>query len=154
MPNPRVLALIALMLIVSPPPASAWRTSLSEPGTNGASALAVDEHGNPVAAGFMAADDEVVGKFVVVKLAAGDGTSLWRYAIDDVGSNRAAAVAVDARGDVIAAGQTGFMDLDEPVGSLTVVKLAGPTGAELWRYDTDGALLTRALAVDPHGDGS
>jgi outer membrane protein assembly factor BamB len=118
-------------------------------------AVAVDAAGDVVAAGYT---ENPGTAFTVVKVHGSDGTELWRRTID-VGGNEAEAtsVAVDGAGDVVAAGV--FTDLTEPplpLAELAVVKLAGATGAELWRRTINGTAtgtdIARAVAVDGSGD--
>src|SRR5262245_43084256 len=112
-----------------------------------------------------AAGDVIVGVnrgrvFAIHKLSATTGTDLWVYELDSPGCCPSPdlecvpfAVTVDGNGDVVAAGRTfssatGFR--------FTVVKLAGITGSELWRYQTDGDSagldMARAVAVDSAND--
>src|SRR5262249_17150509 len=74
------------------------------------------------------------------------GAELWRH--QGVG---ALALALDAAGDVIAAGAS-------DVAQMRVTKLAGDTGQELWHRDIDGSAVTvnffvglRGVAVDGAG---
>jgi hypothetical protein len=126
-----------------------WRRSIFgiAPGSgNGANAVTTDAAGDVVATGFTqnGATDE---DFTVVKLASANGMEVWRQTLslssgNDVGND----VATDGAGDVIAVGSQTFVG-----GDFTVVKLAGGTGAELWRQDTNDGFAF-ALALYPGGD--
>jgi hypothetical protein len=115
-----------------------------------AAPLRVDASGD-VYAGAEQAD------FAVIKLAGGTGAELWRRVIAGVpgacgdDADRARTLAVDGAGDLIAGGQlyAGSCSRD-----MLVVKLAGATGAELWRYEmTSGDYATATgVAVDAAGD--
>jgi outer membrane protein assembly factor BamB len=104
----------------------------------GAQAVAVDGSGDVIAAGSI--DSSGGDDFMVIKFSAATGAELWRQQIDGTGdpyfeSEAARAVAVDASGDVIAAGYlskfyTGY--------NFTAIKFSGATGAELWRQQIDG----------------
>lgn len=80
----------------------------------------------------------------MAKLDGATGMEEWRQTIAGTGggSDDAYRIVTDAAGDAIVAGQTdasGFPIAD----SMTVVKLAGATGAEQWRF-----------VLDDHGEGS
>lgn len=106
-----------------------------------------------IAAGLL--DNQDTGlDFLVVRYTA-NGSESWRHVIDGPagGDDEATSVAVDGRGDVVAAG------VIENVGAGTdfaVVKLAGGTGAELWRRTFGGTANARDIArevrVDARGD--
>lgn len=96
--------------------------------------IAIDPNGDVVAVG-----DDLYSAFLAVKLRASDGALLWSAptTLDDPeGLEGAAAVAVDAAGDVFVAGS-----LDDPAWpdtattAVTTLKLAGPAGSILWRHD-------------------
>jgi hypothetical protein len=124
-----------------------WRLDV-----NGGAAFAVATDGD---------DDAVVGGFLhddfaVVKVDGASGKPVWTY--ERGGADRdldvARVVAVDAAGDVIAAGT-----IDDGViggADLVVVKLAGGTGSELWRYAVAGSSgdddVPVVLAVDASGN--
>lgn len=137
-----------------------WRhTTTGDVGT--VQDVAVDSAGDVVAAGGV----ELPGgtfDFTVKKLAGATGAELWAATI--VGSNPlrpgggANGVAIDANDDVIAVGATqngsGVFD----AGDLTVVKLSGATGSEIWRTNVPGPAVTGisgpvlaalAVAIDP-----
>jgi cysteine-rich repeat protein len=96
--------------------------------------------------------------FGVIALDATTGGELWRYTVDgtaigDADQDDAFAVAVDAAGDVLAVGRLSHSANDD---DLIAVKLAGATGAELWRTIVDGpnhnADVAQDLALAPNGD--
>ena len=116
------------------------------------SAVAVDAAGDVVAAG--STDNAAFGvvDFTVVKLAGANGAELWRYVFPAGLSGQANAVAVDAAGDVVAAG----LSSNSPSAyDFTVVKMAGGSGGELWRYLLNPANEideAQAVTVDRAGD--
>jgi hypothetical protein len=93
--------------------------------------------------------------FVVARLASSNGSELWRATLNGSSGagDEAESLAVDASGDVIAAGR---LDNLSSFWDLTVVKLAGATGNEIWRYTKDGTASQSEEAleveVDPAGD--
>ncbi len=109
-----------------------------------------------------ATDDKVVSAGIVNNDVTGNdftvmshflefGFPIWKTDID--GSipcnDRANAVAIDAAGDVVAAGALG----DNDFGTVFfVVKLDGNTGSELWRYSVTNDGEAFAVAVDSTGD--
>jgi hypothetical protein len=100
--------------------------------SDAALALAADGAGNLFAAGELGSLTSQLD-FTVVKLDAGSGNVSWSRSIaagTGAGSlGGAHAVAVDAQGNPIAAGNLGVY----PASDFTVVKLSGATGAELWQ---------------------
>jgi len=135
--------------------AELWRVVIAGSGRGGdlAIAVAVDGAGDVVAAGWTDNDTSGTGlDFLVVKLAGSTGAELWRYVLNPAdGDDEAYAVAVDSAGDVVAAGYTS----NTGPWDFTVVKLAGSTGAELWRYilnPADDFDLAFAVTVDAAGD--
>jgi cysteine-rich repeat protein len=137
--------------------AETWRTDLAgAPGVAVARALALRSGGAVVVAGRIFAVD--TGQDFTVVALAGDGREQWRYALDGSATGTedvddAVAVAVDAAGDVIAAG---VMSNTATGNDLVVVKLDGTTGMEAWRRVVDGANSrdddASAVAVDATGD--
>ncbi len=138
--------------------ATMWRTSVtgSPSAADVGRAVAVGG-GRVVVAGRMvlAADDP---DFAVVALDATTGIELWRHTIDGTvsGTNDnddAFDVAVDAAGDVVAAGRITNTNADD---DALIVKLAGATGAETWRTVIDGrsgnADVAQAITLAPSGD--
>jgi hypothetical protein len=136
----------------------AWAWQIDINGTANraeqARAVAVDGAGDVVAAGLTANSATEVDWFVI-KLAGATGTERWRAVVAGTagGDDRAAAVAVDGAGDVVAAGSTFNADtgLD-----FTVVKWSGGSGAEQWRAVINGPIngedQAQAVALDGAGD--
>jgi len=137
--------------------AQLWRSDLpGEPGNAVARALALRPGGASVVAGrlFTAATGQ---DFTVVALGA-DGGEQWRYTLDGtaVGAadlDEAFSVAVDANGDVVAAGVVSNAATDD---DLVVVKLDGITKVEKWSRVIDGANSNdddaSAVAIDLAGN--
>src|SRR6185503_469767 len=98
---------------------------------DGVSKVAVDAARNVVAVGAVT-NTGTQADFAVIKLDGADGVELWRRTLNGTanGSDRANAVAVDAAGDVFAAG---FLANTVGGADFTVVKFDGLTGAERWR---------------------
>lgn len=131
-----------------------WRRVIAagSPGDDAVRAIALDAQGDAIVAGTLeraqSGDD-----WLVAKLAAATGAELWRVTLDGDGSQDSPfAVALDPNGDVVAAGY--FQDA---AGRYRVgaVKLAGASGAEIWRFVlpvSGGADFAEALAVDAEGD--
>jgi hypothetical protein len=117
----------------------------SVPGSERASAAAIDPAGHPIFAGVTTEEDTVNrGRFTVVKIDKDTGVPHWITRVD---RGNASAVAVDAAGDVIAAGVLGD--------DMGIVKIRGTDGVELWRAQPrDAAPLgqARALALDSAGN--
>jgi len=102
-----------------------------------ASTVTVDAAGNVVAAGTIGNAGTGADLFLV-KLQGANGAEVWRQEVDGSGNDNdaATAVEVDSAGDVLAAGWTtrsGDSDAGRGV-DLTVVKLAGVDGSEVWRH--------------------
>lgn len=116
-----------------------WRNVLNGAAnrSDAARAIAVDATGNVVAVGYtQTVETPPSHDFTVVKLSGATGTELWRYAVHgSAGSGSAEAVAVDAEGNVIAAGGLGNSSTSF---DFTVVKLRGSDGQELWRQEING----------------
>ena len=96
--------------------------------------------------------------FAVVALDAASGGELWRVVIDgsaagDADADDVLGVAVDAAGDVLVVGRLSDVVTDD---DAVAMKLAGATGAELWRTvvkgGNDNADVFQALALDAAGD--
>jgi cysteine-rich repeat protein len=141
--------------------------------TDGSTAWRTDVAGDPVAAdlgravavggGHVVVAGRMVTTaggqdFAVVALDAATGAEAWRYVVD--GSATGAAdlddafgVAVDAAGEVIAVGRVSDAVSDA---DLVVAKLAGASGAELWRTTVKGGNNNdddaQAVALDAAGD--
>ena len=147
-----------------------WRTELRGTQTDGVYnnglAAVVDAEGNPIVAGNLQngpgptrGDPYTFGDFAVAKLDSSNGSEQWRFILAGPlipsGSSaytaaEAEVVAVDGAGDVIAAGEVHGPDSSS--GTLTVVKVAGATGALLWRNDLDIAWRSQAIVLDSAGD--
>ncbi|RMF22804.1 MAG: hypothetical protein D6760_06680 [Deltaproteobacteria bacterium] len=132
-----------------------WRYAVDPSGDYGyASSATADGNDDIVASGALLQ----VGTdydFTVAKLAGATGAEVWRYVLDGTasGADQSNDVAVDAFGDVLAAGEV------ENAGSasdFTVVKLSGSAGTESWRASIDGsasgAEAASTVLVDPAGD--
>src|SRR5262249_42897680 len=119
-----------------------------------ASALATDPTGDVVVAGTVEdAYGPVRGTdFFVAKLAGDSGAERWRRIVT-FPYGQPFAIAVDAHGDVVAAGVASAFATSS---DFEVLKLAGDTGADRWRTNlngTDGAFESaHALALAPDGD--
>jgi len=106
-------------------------------GSGWANAVTVDAAGNVVAAGHIHAHNTgTSSEFTVVKFDGASGAEFWRNMINAGANDLANAVAVDAAGNVTAAGisenpNTGI--------DFIVVKFDGATGQELWRHLIDGS---------------
>ncbi len=143
----------SVWLAVSPP-SSAWQRNINGRGESQGKAVAVDGVGDVVTAGGIASDERV--DFAVVKLAGATGSERWRRILTgkaDAGGE-ANAVAVDGRGDIVAAGYVG--GVARFPGQFAVIKLKGTNGGELWRRIITGkAARTReeatAVVVDSAG---
>jgi outer membrane protein assembly factor BamB len=130
-----------------------WRTTISGTATGSSDlplAIAVAPSGDVVSGGWT--QNAATGyDLEVVKLAAATGDVLWRSTIDGSLSpepffqvEAAVGIALDAAGDVGVAGRT----LSTRGGQLSVFKLAGGTGEEIWRRELNG------IGPDPQIDGA
>jgi hypothetical protein len=136
-----------------------WRRDIHGTADEGgfANALAVDAAENVLAAG-VTENTGTSADFTVVKLSGVNGAELWRRVINGTGNggDSADSIAVDAAGNVFAAGCIDCRT--DPRSHLTVVKLDGANGVERWRRIVRGTAesprlpFTTALAVDPLGD--
>jgi hypothetical protein len=134
-----------------------WRVGIV--GTSGggtAGGLALDAAGDVLVGGSVRNGGAPV--FAVVKLDGGTGGEMWRTEIagtDPMGNGLANAVAVDGAGDVVAAGYVSNLGTGA---DLVTIKLAGGTGAQLWRTEVAGAGdvtpvdSADAVVVDGAGD--
>lgn len=117
-----------------------WRASpsgtLPFPWAEQLNDLAVDADGDAVAVGAMRQDES---DFAIVKLRGTDGAERWRVVLDEpaLGSRESGTrVAIDAAGDVIAAG---YAELGPPTGTVwSIVKLRGSDGELLWSRQVAG----------------
>jgi len=155
--------------------AERWRVTVAEEsgascdrcGTDDAFlAVRLDAAGDPVVTGFTGERftpdiGPFTGSFTVMKLGRDDGATRWRFDSTPHGAEAGHAVAVDAHGDVLATGVTGAGDgcvfhsspFQSTVCEFTVLKLAGDTGAELWRRVLPGLSQDAgdAIGVEPDG---
>src|SRR5439155_15624641 len=119
-----------------------------------------DAAGNAIAVGTLQTSGVALSDFTVIKVRASDGAELWRSGINGTGVNptdEGWAAAVDGAGDVLAVGMT--INAPDNISDLTVVKLRGTDGFELWRANIDGSADTntnqdfgQAIAVDGAGN--
>lgn len=134
-----------------------WERNLNaaDHGDGEALGVAVDPSGDAIVGG-VTADPATAADVAVVKLAGESGAELWRARIDgglhldDSGG----AVVADASGDVFVAAATidgpGLPPPDPrlpgsaPLVNVSVVRLDGDTGAELWRSEAPGRGFPRA----------
>jgi len=117
-------------------------------------AIAANSSGDVVAVGVVRTT-ATNGDAFIVKLAGATGVPIWQRQIDGSASGEDGffAVALDANGDVVAAGQIhNAFDLD-----VFVVKFSGVDGTELWRRQIDGGGahqddLATSVAIDSQGN--
>jgi hypothetical protein len=138
-----------------------WRRTI--PGAIGSGSAAktiVDADGDVIAAGWLS-NGSLPGAsdFAVVKLNGATSAELWHQEISGTGTpdlplivdDLARDVAVDPNGDVLAVGR---LYNAPPLGfDFTVIKLAGTTGAELWRRELGGSDSDVAVRVIVDGTG-
>ena len=123
------LVLIALLLV--PRLAGAWQVHVGTGyGQDFASAVGFDAQRNVIAAGATLYGGDT-GSATVVKLSR-NGRLLWKTLVAGDGS-MSVSVAIDAAGDVVIGGLEGGFD-ESYRGHFTITKLAGATGAVLWRH--------------------
>jgi hypothetical protein len=126
-----------------------WRAPVSPPTAGGGTlegageVLALGTAGQVVLGGYVRNEGQLSA--VICRLDPANGAPLWYWAAADVLVRE---LALDRRGDVLATGT-----------SLVGVKLAGDTGAQLWRVAAPSESLRevgypqlRALTVDSRGD--
>jgi hypothetical protein len=134
-----------------------WRTDINGTANQNdyASGVVVDAQGDAVVAGYTR-NSPGSADFSVFKLSGGSGAEVWRALLRGAvgGFEYAQAVALNANGDVLAAGAT--HNFDASMSDFTVVKLRADTGIEVWHHLADGALGERsganAVAIDANGD--
>jgi len=123
-------------------------------GSDEARAVAVDGAGNVVAAG-VTQNIGTSNDFTVIKFDGTSGAVLWSQDIDGTANDfdGANAVAVDAAGNVVAAGFTTNTGTFE---DFTVVKFDGTGGAVLWSQAINGTAngSDQAFAVAVDGVGN
>jgi hypothetical protein len=136
--------------------AFAWQTILNNPdGPDLFRAVATDSANNVVGAGTTTRANGDRG-FVVAKFSGEDGTLLWRFELDGAAvgfDDEANAVVFDGANDVIAVGR--IANAGTPY-DLTVVKLAGGSGSQIWLRTIDGTAnnddVARAVTIDAVND--
>lgn len=134
--------------------AELWRREID--GSAGVEDVALDAAvaggGDVVVAGHI---NDGSAAFTVMRLDGATGATVWRQDLSGTaafGTDRATAVSIDPTGDVFA---TGALENNSTGGDFAVVKLAGASGAELWRTSVDGPSFTdeaRDLVVDASGN--
>jgi S1-C subfamily serine protease len=132
-----------------------WRKVINGAANEGDQALAVtvDSKGDVIGVGYIT--DAENGDFFVAKLEGATGKELWRQVIAGTANvhDFAQSVAVDADGNVVAAGT--LMNSDK-AGDFAVMKLDGRTGRPLWRKEIGGSKegfgQAHAIALDDFGD--
>ena len=136
--------------------AQRWQRRLHGPGRphrDQLESLAVTSTGDAVVAGTVTVDDQGSTSWLVARVAGSNGHVVWRRMLSGgapsngnsaFGPQSAHGVAVDPSGDVLVAGS-----LLEPDGTLApgVVKLAGDTGEERWRFVLSGVSHGYAAAL-------
>jgi hypothetical protein len=139
---------------------AAWHVDIVGTATrsnDAARAIAVDAGGHVVIAG-VTQNSGIPQDFTVLKVDGSRGVELWRKVIHGTasstqGSDGANAVAVDAAGNVFAAGVVTNADTGA---DFIVVKFDEATGAELWRQTINGTAngfdAANTVAVDAAGD--
>ena len=94
------------------------------------------------------------GDWVVIKSSAVDGSEMWRQAVGGATGVGAQAARLDGNGDVLTLGSVA--EGNPSTWYHDVAKLAGLTGAEIWRARVgeaqSGPFSMRALALAPNGD--
>jgi uncharacterized delta-60 repeat protein len=137
-----------------------WRQDINGSGTPSSDtsiAVAIGERGHVIAAGSTT-NIGTAADFTVARLDRAHGTELWRTDINGPanGDDYPSSAAVDEAGDVVVAGRS---EHTGPVTrfftAFTVVKLAGESGGELWRYavsSPEGFAEARAVDLDLAGD--
>jgi len=138
--------------------AQTWRTDVAGSAVKADTARAIAVGGGRVVvAGRMVTESGGID-FAIVALDAGSGAELWRYVLDgsatgSADTDDANGVAIDAAGDVVAVGVLSNADTDD---DIAIVKLAGETGAEIWRDTINGGNSNnddaQAVGLDATGD--
>jgi uncharacterized delta-60 repeat protein len=131
-----------------------WRQNLNGTanGLDQARSVAVDHHGNVVAAGFTQ-NTGTSFDFTVAKFDR-EGTLLWQQNLNGTANDfdEAFSVAVDHHGNVVAAGRTNNTGTSF---DFTVAKF-DPDGTLLWQQNLNGTAnsfdLAFSVAVDHHGN--
>ena len=153
----RVLALALLPILLSPvsraacPPRFAWAATYNSPANSldGASAVTVDGDGNIVVAGHEDRSDLGQGHNWLVRKYDEAGRLVWSKSYNSPANrwDSANAVAVDARGNVVVAGQEDKFDLGQ--GFNWLIHKYDPAGTLLWSksYDSPAHRWDSASAV-------
>jgi uncharacterized delta-60 repeat protein len=130
-----------------------WQQNLNGGASDGALSVAVDNKGNVAAAGWMGNIGLRYIDFTVAKFDR-DGTLLWEQNLNGTANNshdRAASLAVDNEGDVVAAGS---MRSTGSFNDFAVVKF-DRNGALLWQQSLSGTRHYGAaggVTMDNHGN--
>jgi hypothetical protein len=129
-----------------------WRYTEAGTGStsilgSGAEGVVVDAGDDVIAVGKLR-NAGTLGDFAVAKLDGASGAEIWRTEIDGgLGTDEFAEdVVVDDIGDVIASGV-----IQTPTGASAAVKLAGASGAEIWRDAWSSSLVFGAIERDSAG---
>jgi outer membrane protein assembly factor BamB len=131
-----------------------WRREVDSVGF--VSGLATDGSGD--VAVLLSIGNGSTFDLAVVKLDGMTGAEMWRYTLPAVPmvsiGNAARDIGVDVAGDVFVGGAVENIATGR---DFLVLKLSGPTGAELWRREITGAIpdgpdLVEALVLDASGD--
>jgi hypothetical protein len=131
-----------------------WQTGLGHATFFATSDLVTAPNGDAI---LLAALDSASPAILptVARLAGGSGTVVWKHAIlGTAGANDImGGVALDPSGDVVVAASP----FNTGRGSdLSIAKLSGATGAEIWRRDIDGGVNSADVAfgvtADSNGD--
>jgi hypothetical protein len=128
-----------------------WRGQYSGPTLPATfRSVAVDSAGDLVVGAAVSSGS--TNDLAVYKFAGANGTELWRTLVH-VGHDDVRGVALDASGDVFAAGSLSILNTARDV---IILKLDGATGAELWRHvitaTTNDSNYVTTIAVDGSGD--
>lgn len=135
--------------------AELWRHSTPTPYLGTAAAVAVDPAGDVLSAGRTNVIAFHGSDLLVTKIDGATGAQLWQVMYDgtDVDSFDAArGIEVEASGDVVVGGE---VDYDTTGRLVTLLRLDGATGAEVWSQSIDGTEAggsLRALDLDPSGN--
>jgi outer membrane protein assembly factor BamB len=134
--------------------AALWTHIFQEAGTSTAIQASLAPNGDVIVAGSIHDETVACPSFAIFRLSGEDGSELWRRVIQGpiACGGEASLVAVDAAGDVMAAGFVSNAYTD-----FFVLKASGSDGSEIWRYhvpqgangDAGGAL---GLALTAGGD--
>jgi hypothetical protein len=129
------------------------------PGSDAATAIAVDGSGNVFVTGASASGAAAQDlDFYTAKYAAGDGTLLWekRYNGPGNGDDRATALAVDAKGNVVVTGTSTSPPVAfDTFGDYYTAKYAAADGSLIWEKfhngPANGGDSASGMALAPNG---